>query len=118
MSSRGAEVLFLAIIGGVMLFGGPALLAELARFRGPASLALGLVGIALLFEMRRSLALGGPTARLRVSRDVAFVTALLAAIAFVLFPARWSIGTSIAAFEFGIVLELFGRLVPAPPPAA
>ena len=112
MNPRYVETASLGLIAVAGMFGGGALLAELSRFGASAIVALALVGIALLFGLARGLAAGGPTMRLRVSRDIAFVTCVLGAIAFVSSPSRWALGASIAAFEFGMILEFFGRLVP------
>ena len=109
MNARALETGSLVLIGVAVMLGGGALLAELSRLRPSAVIGLVVVGVALLAGLTRGLALRGPAARLRVSRDVAFVASVISAIAFVASPARWSLGASIAAFEFGIVLELFGR---------
>ena len=99
------------------MLGGTAFLAELARFHIPATVLLVVAALALLWEALRGLTVPDPLALIRVSRDVAFIAALAAAIAFVSTPARWSAGAAIVAFEFGLVLELFGHFVTESPPA-
>jgi hypothetical protein len=119
MTSRALEAAFILIIALAILVGGRNVLVEIAHFPGPALAALLILAVLMLFALRRTIALGGPAARVQVSRDVAFIAAILAAMAFVYAPARWSIGSAIAAVEFALVLELLARLNPqhAPSPA-
>jgi hypothetical protein len=76
---------------------------------------LTILGIAQLIALRRDRLTPGPQARLHATRDIAFLAAVVGAIAFVASPARWSLGTSIAAVEFGLALELLTRLAPSEP---
>lgn len=117
MSSRTVEAAFIAAIALAVLIGGRSLLVEIARFGVPAALVLVAIGFAQTLALRRNFAAGGPLAGVRATRDVAFIAALIAAIAFVLVPARWSIGTCIVALEIALVLELMARFTPSPPPA-
>jgi hypothetical protein len=114
VTSRGAEVASLAAIALAILLGGNSLLNQIARspFHGIAIVLLAGIGFALVLAMRRSIAAGGELARLRASRDIAFIASLAAAIAFIALPARWSFGACIAALEFGLVLEIISRLAP------
>ena len=65
-----------------------------------------------VLAVRRNYLAGGELARLRVSRDVAFLAAVAASIAFVLSPARWSLGAAVAGALFGIAIELLARFSP------
>jgi hypothetical protein len=114
VTSRGAEVLFLAIIAIAILVGGGSLLEQIGRsqFHLIALLLLLVIGVALVLNLRRGIAAGGELARLHASRDVAFLAALAGAVAFTLSPARWAFGACIAALEFGLILEIIARLVP------
>lgn len=118
MNSRTVEAIFVAVIALAVLFGGRSLLVEIARFGVPAAAVLGALAFAQTFAMRRNFLAGGPLARIRAARDVAFIAATIAAVAFVLAPARWSIGASVAALEIALVVELTARFAPSSPPAA
>ncbi len=117
MSARGAEVLFLSIIALAILVGGRSLLYQIAGspFHPLAILLLAGILVALVLSMRRTIAAGGELARLRASRDIAFMASLAASIAFVASPARWAFGAAIAAAEFGLILEIISRLAPGGP---
>ncbi len=114
MTSRGAEVVFLAVIALAILVGGRTLLYQIAGspFHILALMLLIAIGISLVLGLRRGIAAGGELARLRASRDIAFLAALAGAIAFVISPARWAFGACIAALEFGLILEIISRLAP------
>jgi hypothetical protein len=110
-----AEVLFLGVIAIAILVGGGSLLQQVARspFHGVALVLLLLIGGIVVLNLRRGISLGGESARLRASRDVAFLAALAGGVAFMLWPARWAFGACIAALEFGLILEIISRLAPA-----
>ncbi len=124
MTGRTVEIISIAVIALAILFGGRTVLVQISQYHGAAALGLAAIGLALTFGVRRDIGAGGPTARLAATRTIAFAAAVAAAISFVLWPARWSIGACIAALEFGLILELLGKLAPAPaapappPPAA
>jgi hypothetical protein len=118
VSTRTIEAAFIAVIALAVLLGGRSLLVEIALFGVPAAVLLAILGVAQTLAMRRNFAAGGPLAGVRATRDVAFIAATIAAVAFVLAPARWSIGTCIVALEIALVLELMARFTPSPPPAA
>lgn len=108
------ETASIVVIGLAVLFYGWALIANLARFPVPAVVALLVVGVLQAGAIRRNLALGGHAARIRATRDVAFVTAIVLALIVVLWPVRWAVGACVAATEFAIVLELLARFTPDP----
>ncbi len=114
MTSRGAEVLFLAVIALAILVGGGSLLQQIARspFHVLVLVVLAVIGVSVVLNLRRGIASGGQLARLYASRDVAFLASIAGAIAFMLSPARWAFGACIAALEFGLILEIIARLAP------
>jgi hypothetical protein len=109
------ETVSIVVIGLAVLFYGWALIANLARFRVPAIFALLVVLMLQTGAIRRNLAEGGHAARIRSTRDVAFVAAIVLALIDVLWPVRWAVGACVAATEFAIVLELLARFTPHPP---
>jgi hypothetical protein len=111
-TARAIEIGSLIVIALGVLIGGKNVLVEITHFPIPAVIGLAVLGIAQVAALPRNYASGGPLARIRVSRDVAFVAAIVAAIAFVLFPARWSLGATISAVEFGLAIELLARFSP------
>ena len=115
MSSRTVEAAFIAVIAVAVLFGGRSVLVEIARFGGLAAGVLVALAFIQTLAMRRNFAAGGSLARVRITRDAAFIAATIAAIAFVYAPARWSIGAAIAGLEFALILELTARFAPSPP---
>jgi len=112
VSSRTVEAGFILIIALAVLVGGREVLVEISRFPVVALFALLVLGSLEALALRRDIAQAGTQARIRISRDVAFLAAIVAAAAFVFAPARWSIGSAVAAVEFGLVLELLGRVNP------
>lgn len=115
MPTRLLEAAVIGLIMFAFLIGGRAWVYDVAQFHGIAVAALGLIGLAVIYAFRRNYLAGGPLARLHAARDGAFLAAIAAAIAFVLSPARWSLGATIAAVEFGLVVELLARFLPAAP---
>jgi hypothetical protein len=109
------ETVSIVVIGLAILFYGWALIANLARFPVPAVIALLVVLVLQSGAIRRNLAGGGHAARIRATRDVAFVGAIVLALIDVLWPVRWAVGACVAATEFAIVLELLARFSPHPP---
>jgi hypothetical protein len=111
-TARAVEIGSLIVIALAVLLGGRSLLVEIARFPIPAITGLGIVGLLQLLAVRRNYRAGGGPAPLRVARDVAFLAAILAALAFVAYPARWSIGAAVSAVLFGLAVELLARFSP------
>ncbi len=106
------ETLSIAVMALALLVGGRALLVQIAGFHGATITVLLAIGVALVLAFRRSFSAGGPLARLASARDAAFLAAIGAAIAFVVAPARWSLGATIVGIEIGLAVELLARLVP------
>jgi hypothetical protein len=100
----------IAVIMLAFLVGGRAWVYDIAQFHGVAVSMLVIVAIVVIYAFRRNFLAGGPTARLAATRDAAFLAAIGTAIAFVIVPARWSLGATVAGVEFGLIVELFARL--------
>jgi hypothetical protein len=116
VSSRVVEAVFIALIMLAVLIGGRSWLVDIMQFHGVAIAALGIVALVVVYAFRRSYLRGGPLVRLSATRDAAFLAGIGSAIAFVASPARWSLGATIVAVEFALIVELMARFVP--PPAA
>ncbi len=114
MSSRVVEAVFIAVIMLAVLIGGRSWLVDIMQFHGVAIAALGIVALVVIYAFRRSYLRGGPLVRLSATRDAAFLAGIGSAIAFVASPARWSLGATIVAIEFALIVELMARLVPPP----
>jgi hypothetical protein len=115
--ARAIEMASVVVIAACVLLFGWALLQNLARLGTPAAIALGVLAVVQIIALRRNAAQGAATGPLRASRDVAFVAAIVLALVEVLTRQRWAIGATIAAVEFGLMLELFAQFAPARPPA-
>ncbi|GAC1300078.1 MAG: hypothetical protein NVSMB19_05970 [Vulcanimicrobiaceae bacterium] len=115
MTSRTLEIGFLAVIAVAILVGGQFLLLAIATFHGFAVSTLGVLAIVLVYAFRRNYLAGGPQARIHAARDGAFLAAIAAAIAFIVLPAKWSLGATVVAVEVAIVVELLSRFAPARP---
>ena len=111
MNGRSIEIASLAVMALAVLVGGNSLLVTISQFHGIAISVLGVLGLVVLYAFRQTFREGGPLARIHAARDAAF---LAAAIAFVVIPARWSLGATVVAFEIGIVVEFLTRVAPAP----
>jgi hypothetical protein len=111
------ELASIIVIGLCVLLFGWVLLQNVAHFGPYAAVMLVVLGTLQVIALRRNVMARGPMATVRATRDVAFVAAIVLALAEVLTRQRWAIGATIAAVEFAIVLELFARLAPAPPAA-
>ena len=112
VNARTLEIAFLIIIALLVLIGGEALLITISHSHGIAVSFLVVVAIVIVYAFRRNFLAGGPQVRLNAARDGAFLAAILCAIAFVLFPAKWSLGATKFALEAGIIVELLGRFAP------
>jgi hypothetical protein len=97
------------------LIGGRAWVYDIAQFHGVAISMLTIVAIVVVYAFRRNFLAGGPAARLAATRDAAFLAGIGAAIAFVVSPARWSLGATVVAVEFGLIIELLMRIRPTRP---
>jgi len=115
VSPRLLEALFIFVIMLAVLVGGRSLLANAAQFHGLSVSVLGGIAIFLIYAFRRNFLAGGPGARLFATRDAAFLAAIASGIAFVLAPARWSLGSAIVALEIGLAVELLARFNPIGP---
>lgn len=115
MISRLFEAAAIVAIMLALLVGGRAWVYDVAQFHGIAISVLGIIAVVVVYAFRRNYLAGGPLVRLHAARDGAFLAAIAAAIAFVVAPARWSLGATIVALELGLVVELLARCLPAAP---
>jgi len=104
------EIASIVAIAVALLVGGSSILWQLAHLRGYALVVLGALALAQIFAMTRRRRTA--TGQLQVARDIAFLAATLVALTYVTSPARWALGASIAAAEFGLLLELLARVGP------
>jgi hypothetical protein len=118
VSVRFIESASIVVIALAVLFGGFSLLATLANYHLVAAPFIVVLAFVQLLAVRRNALGGGASAGVRSARDIAFLAALVAALFFVVWPARWAIGTAIVAVEFGLILELLARLGPRERPSA
>ena len=87
------------------------LLAGLERHRSVASALLALGIVAAVVALRRDYRGPVATVRVVVTRDIAYLTALILLLWAVLSPARWVNGSALAMTEVAIVFDAFTRLV-------
>ena len=111
-TARVFESLMIALLAVAVLVGGRAWVSDIAQFHGIAISMLVVVAIVVIYAFRRNYLAGGPMVRLAAARDAAFLAAIAAAIAFIASPARWALGTTVAAVEFGLILALLARTSP------
>jgi hypothetical protein len=115
VSQRTLEAFLLAAIMLAVALGGKVWLTEAATFHGTTVAVLVAIGVLIVAAFRRTFPAGGTRARVYATRDAAFLAAIAGAIAFVLSPARWSLGSTLAAVEFGLAVEVLVRFIPAAP---
>lgn len=112
MRHRGdlTEAASLVVMAVVLALGGRALLAQLHAYAPAAVVLIGFGLLAFSIAIRRSYRAGSAD-RLGVTVKIAYVTGLALALAAVAFPARWSVGASIAALELALAFDVFTRFV-------
>lgn len=111
--SRIVETSSVILIAVAIVFGGRSLLFGIEQHHGFSLVILAILFVLQTVMLRRNRARGGPLAQLRSTRDVAFLATIILAFLVVLSPQRWSVGATIAALEFALVLDILGRLTPA-----
>lgn len=109
---RAVETGSVVAIGVGVLFGGRTLLVNLSHVAHYAIPVLIVLGVLQAGALWRNAAIDRAARPILATRDVAFIAAILLSIAFVAYPARWSIGAAIVALEVGLLLELFGQFSP------
>lgn len=92
-------------------FWGRLMLAGLERHRSVALLLLALGVVAAIVALRRDYRGPYATVRVAVTRDIAYLTALILLMWAVLSPARWASGSALAMTEVAIVFDAFTRFV-------
>ncbi len=110
-ANRTTEIAAIVAIGIAIMLGGASLLAALSRERTFAACALALLAVMQVGALLRNRRAHPGAPNLRTTRDLLFVISACFALSFVLAPARWSIGSTIAAIEFALALELLSLLV-------
>jgi hypothetical protein len=112
--SRTVETLSVILIAVAILFGGRFLLFGIAQHHGFSLVILAVLFVLQSATVRRNRARGGPLVQLRATRDVAFLATIILTFLVVLSPQRWSIGATIAALEFALVIDILSRFTPVP----
>ena len=105
-ASRTAEILGLAVIALLVLFGGRILIHALAAFRIPAALLIGVALVAGFVGARRTYAAAPAAARVTITRTTAYLVGGALALWEILWPAKWLPGSCIAAFEVALVFDI------------
>lgn len=113
MQALGRAVEIVATLAIVLAVGfwGRLILAGLERNRSASAAVLALAIVAAIVVLRRDYRGPREGVRLAVTRDVAYLTALILFFWAVLAPARWVSGSALAMTEVAIVFDAFTRLV-------
>jgi hypothetical protein len=106
------ETISVVLTAVAVLTGGQFLLGALVTHHVAATLVLMPMVPMQVLALRRNHAQGGPSARIRAARDVAFLVSMIFALTLVSWPHSWSIGATIASLEFAFVLDLLERFAP------
>lgn len=104
------ELVSTVVIALCVIVGGRAVLATCALFAGPASMLLFVLALVQGAALVRSVRRKTPVARIEASRNITALVAELFAIVAVLTQASWSVGATIAAVEFALILEVMRLL--------
>ncbi len=109
----GRTIEIVATVAIVLAVGawGRLMLAGLERHRTVAAALLALGVLAATVALRRDYRAPAATVRIAVTRDIAYLTALLLLLWAVLSPARWASGSALAMTEVAIVFDAFTRIV-------
>jgi hypothetical protein len=100
----------LALVLAVALWG-RLMLAGLERHVSVSAALLALGVVAAVVALRRDYRGPAATVRIAVTRDIAYLTALILLLWAVLSPARWVSGSALAMTEVAIVFDAFTRFV-------
>jgi hypothetical protein len=109
---RAVEIVATIAIVLAVGFWGRLILAGLERNRAAAAAVLALAIVATIVVLRRDYRGPREGVRLAVTRDVAYLTALVLVLWAVVAPARWVSGSALAMTEVAVVFDAFTRLVP------
>jgi hypothetical protein len=109
----GRTVEIVATVALVVAVGlwGRLMLAGLERHRSVASALLALGIVAAIAALRRDYRGPPGTVRVAVTRDIAYLTALILLLWAVVSPARWASGSALAMTEVAIVFDAFTRFI-------
>jgi hypothetical protein len=113
-AGRNLEAAFVTLIALAVAAGGRSLLATVAHGGLLAACWAAVLAGGLLAGLWRRRSAGASPVVL--TRDIAFLAAALLSIFYIDRPARWSSGATIAALEFGLLLELLSILLPGARP--
>lgn len=113
MQNLGRTVEVVATLAIAIAIGGwgRLVLAGLERHKSISAVLLALAIVATVVAVRRDYRIPNEGARVAVTRDVAYLTALGLVLWAVVEPARWSTGSAIAMAEVAIVFDAFTRVV-------
>ncbi len=112
MSARRLEAVFLAVMALAILVGGPSLVFAIAKFKSLAITILVVFAVFIVYAFRQNYRATRPGARLAATRDAAFLASIIAAVFYIQWPARWSIGATVVGLEIGILVEFLSKVVP------
>jgi hypothetical protein len=107
---RNIELFATLSIAISLMFGGRAILMTLTRYADVASLMLFAIACVAGLRLVRAIRERDDASRLAASRDMTAMLAALFAVVAVAAHPSWSIGATIAAAEFALVLEIM-RLI-------
>jgi hypothetical protein len=110
--SRIVEIIATVAILLAVAWGGRLLLLSLQRHSAFSAAVIALGIVVAVVAIRRDYRGGsGERVRIAVTRDAAYLTALLLVFWSIVVPARWIDGSSIAMTEVAIAFDAFTRVV-------
>jgi hypothetical protein len=109
--SRIVEIVATILIVVAVGAGGRLMVAGLQRHGTVAAAVIALGVVAAIVVLRRDYAARTDAARIAVTRDIAYLTALALLFWAVVTPARWLEGSAIAMIEVALVFDAFTRIV-------
>ncbi len=104
--SRVAEIAWLTVIAILVAAGGNIVLGLLARNRWFAVVALGIVVVLALLNLRRAFVANRETARIDVTKAATYLAAAILAFIAIGLHVHWAIGATIAAAEAALVFDI------------
>jgi predicted NBD/HSP70 family sugar kinase len=103
---RKGEMIALGAIAVMIAIGGRQLLATLGHYKTWGALLAALLVFLAVRELRAAYDPAAPEARVEVTRTGAYFCAAILTLWAVLAPARWVIGSCIAAAEIAVVFDI------------
>ncbi|HXP94840.1 MAG TPA: hypothetical protein VN905_15305 [Candidatus Binatia bacterium] len=113
MQGLGRAVEFLATLAIIVAVGfwGRLMLSGLERHRAISAALLALAIFGTILALRRDYRGPSDGARLAVTRDIAYLAALMLVLWAVTAPARWVSGSALVMTEVAIIFDAFTRVV-------